>query len=159
MSSKIISFFSISFLFSIGQLWGNNDPVMVTTTTSEEVVEIAMNLEINGAVKLYSVIKEEGSLLDIEAATVPTTNKANFINWVLNPNKDFYIGFGDNVEAITPGNFKKLVKKYFSDAPELTQRIGKRGFRYKNLPSMILYYNKIVNKGEVLTKGDLVASN
>lgn len=159
MNHKIISILVISILFSIGNLWSTNNPIIVTTIANEKTVEIAMHLEIDGAVKLYSVLKEEATLIDAEAEVVPTTNKVNFINWVLHPNKDFYIGFGDNVEAITPGNFKKLVKKYFVNAPELTQRIGKRGFRYKNLPSMILYYNKVVNKEEALTKKDLVVSN
>ncbi|MEM6319901.1 MAG: hypothetical protein AAF960_19675 [Bacteroidota bacterium] len=58
-------------------------------------------------------------------------------------------------ELITPANFRKLAKKYFADTPELSKRIGKRGFRYENLPFMILYHNKSIKKGNPLTIADV----
>ena len=80
-----------------------------------------------------------------------------FSNLILHPYKHFYIGTGKDVELITASNYKQLVKKYFKDSPELVNRLGKRGFRFKNVPSMILYHNKKMANGSLLTKEDIIA--
>ena len=155
MNQKIIFLLSIAIILNQTSLLGNNDSIVITTVEDEKPLDVSMNLEINGTIKLYSVLKE-----DIYEETEKSTSikDEQFIKWVLNPDKDFYIGVGEEAEAITPGNFKRLAKKYFSDSPELVERIGKRGFRYRNLPSMIIFFNKMVAKEGGLTKNDIIAS-
>jgi len=112
-----------------------------------------MNIEINGVIKLYSILKEDIELIDTEI--VIEENKEETNEWYLAYNRDYYIGYSDtNLEAITPSNFKRIAKKYFASAPELAASIGKRGFRYKNLPAIILYFNKQITEGKALIKED-----
>ena len=40
------------------------------------------------------------------------------------------------------GNYKKIVKKYLPNAPDLHKRLGKQGFRFENLQQMVEFYNK-----------------
>ena len=159
MNQKITFFLTIGIVFISSNLFGNNDPVLVTTIEDNKPIEVSMDLELNGAIKLFSILKEEVELINVETEILPSENTITLNNLVLHPDKDFYIGFGSKVEVVTPGNYKKLVKKYFTAAPELVHRVGKRGFRYKNLPSMILYYNKTVAKEESLTKEEMVAND
>lgn len=155
MNQKIILLLSAIFIFSNVTLSGNNDSTLIITI-NEETVKVEMDLEINGIMKLYSVLKAD---VDEEKIIEYATNDVTiFTNWVLNPDRDFYISIGNNTEIITPSNFKRLAKKYFTATPELAQKIGKRGFRYKNLPSMILYYNKAMANQGGLTKQDVIAS-
>lgn len=53
----------------------------------------------------------------------------------------YFIG-GEEIKAIDGGNYKKLIRQYLKNAPELHNRLGRNGFRFKNLPSMIMYYNR-----------------
>ena len=112
-----------------------------------------MNLEIDGTIQLYSLLKEDIELIDTEA--IPNVNRTVTSEFTLAYNRDYFIGFGDDkVEAITPMNFKKVANKYFSDVPELAEMLGKTGFRYKNLPTIILFYNKKITENKGLTKED-----
>lgn len=54
----------------------------------------------------------------------------------------YFIGNSEGIEAIDGGNYKKLIPQYLKDAPELYSRLGRKGFRFKNLPTMIIYYNR-----------------
>lgn len=135
-----------------GMLIGNNNPV-VPTVEESAFVGPTMTTEISGAVQLYSVLKEEIELINTEA--IPGMDNKNNIDWHLAYNRDYFIGFSaDKVEAITPSNFKRIAKKYFASTPELVGSIGKKGFRYKNLPTIILYYNNQVTQGKSITKKD-----
>lgn len=133
-------------------LIGNNDPV-VSGTEDVKPMEEYMTIEINGSIELYSVLKEEVELIDTEL--MEEGHKATTSNWQLAYNRDYFIGHrGTKVEAITPSNFKKIAKKYFANVPVLAASIGKRGFRYKNLPTIIMYYNKQITQGKALNKED-----
>jgi len=135
-----------------GLLIGNNDPIEVNTEEDKRI-EVSMTMEVYGAVQLYSVLKEEIELINTEVIEEP--GKENRNNWHLAYNRDYFIGYNDNkVEAITPINFKQLAKKYFADLPILAASIGRKGFRYKNLPTIILYYNKQIIQGKTIIKED-----
>lgn len=150
---KHIILFLVGITLINGKLIGSNEPIS-TGIEGIEPMELSMNIEINGAIKLYSVLKEDIELIDTEMVTVADKLGTNS-EWHLAYNKDYYIGYSDtNIEAITPSNFKRIAKKYFANAPELASSIGKKGFRYKNLPTIILYYNKQIVAGEALTKAD-----
>ena len=140
MNQKIIFLLSIATIFNQISLLVNNDSTLITTVEDNAPVGASMNLEIDGIIKLYSIFKED--IYEETEKSISIKNES-FIKWVLNSDKDFYIGSEDETEAITPSNFKRLAKKYFSNSPELVKRIGKRGFRYKNLPSMIMFFNKM----------------
>ncbi|MEM1220511.1 MAG: hypothetical protein AAGH79_16435, partial [Bacteroidota bacterium] len=51
--------------------------------------------------------------------------------------------------SLKPGNYKKCIRRYLPEAQDLHRRLGKRGFRYKNVPQMIRFYNRFY-----LKKGD-----
>ncbi len=154
MNQKTILLLSIAIIINHASLLGNNDSLLIDTSIDEKPVEVAMNLEIDGAVKLYSALKED---IYEETEKMFSTKNEKFLKWILNADKNFYIGIGDKAELITLNNYKRLAKKYFSATPELVKRIGKRGFRYKNLPSMILYFNKMTANEGGLTKADILA--
>ena len=153
----IVFLFLAAILLTNGNLLGNNEVVSVLATDKKKplIVEdhIYMDMEINGVVQLYSVLKEEIELIDTELLSNGLEKEAK--DWTLANNRDYFIGYDNvNVEAITPSNFKRIAKKYFSDLPELSGIIGKKGFRYKNLPTIILFYNKRITKQGALTKQD-----
>lgn len=151
MNQKILLLLAASILSNL-TLLGNNDTISLKKV-DKEPVKVSMDLEINGAIKLYSVLKDNS---EESTEIIYTTSDDAFINWVLHPDKDFYISDGSEIEMITPSNFKRMAKKYFAANPKLVERIGKRGFRYKNLPSMIMYYNKMMAKEGGLTKEDIL---
>lgn len=131
-----------------GNLLGNT-PLNSDDTSVEE----NMNMEIDGTIQLFSLLKEDVELIDTEA--IPNANETVKNDFTLAYNRDYFIGFNDDkVEAITPMNFKRTAKKYFAEVPELAEMIGKPGFRYKNLPSIILFYNKKIANNKGLTKED-----
>ena len=44
--------------------------------------------------------------------------------------------------------FKSVLKKKMADYPDLINRLGKRGFKYRNLPQIVDLYNQIHAKNE-----------
>jgi len=149
MKHKII-FLLIAVILMNGNLIGSNEPVLINIE-EKELLEASMNIEISGAIKLYSVSKEDIELIDTEIIT----DKNNESKWYLAYNRDYYIGYKDaEIEAVTPSNFKRIAKKYFANISELAENIGQKGFRYKNLPTIILYFNKQTIEGKALVKED-----
>lgn len=43
-------------------------------------------------------------------------------------------------------SFRKVLRQKFAHYPELAQLIGKKGFRFKNLPAIVEIYNEIYDK-------------
>ena len=56
--------------------------------------------------------------------------------------KRFFVGVAEGLVSITPKNYNKVIKQHLPDAPELHQKLGRRGFRYENIPQMIEFYNR-----------------
>lgn len=56
--------------------------------------------------------------------------------------KRYFLKFRDRMEKLTPYNYKKMLRKCLPNAPDLHRRLGKPGFRYENLVSIIRYYNE-----------------
>lgn len=150
MMQRLILLLAVTTLMN-GMLIGNNNPVV--PSVENELVGPTMTTEISGAIQLYSILKEDIELIDTEA--IPGIANKNTTDWHLAYNRDYFIGYNaDKMEAITPSNFKRIAKKYFASTPELVGSIGKKGFRYKNLPTIILYYNNQVTQGKNITKED-----
>lgn len=61
----------------------------------------------------------------------------------------YYIGY-DLVERIGVDNFEYVIRRTMSDAPLIIDNLGRDGFRYENLPSMVYYYNNFYGDGESL---------
>lgn len=60
----------------------------------------------------------------------------------------FFVEIKDRLPVqISKSNFKNSMRKLLKkEAPELAQKIGSKGFRFKNLRNIILQYNEIVQK-------------
>ena len=140
---KLSIFLSFFFLTGI-YLIGNDKPVVVMKIEGEKKRATLMYQTVDGPVKLYY---EPADIIVFEdKSTTITTLEVDL----------FYIGTNNEVEQINSGNYKRMVKKYLPNAQELHQRLGKRGFRFENLPSMILYYNKnILEKNQPITKTEI----
>lgn len=126
----------------------NNEPMAVTKIVGADKEVTLMYQIVEGAVNLFyeptDVIQYK--IKDQEGFVAVNTVEVDI----------YYIGIGKEVEQINPGNYKRFIRKYLPNASELYQRLGKRGFRFENIPSMILYYNKsVVGKSQPLTKSDL----
>ena len=67
MKHKII-FLLIAVILMNGNLIGSNEPVLINIE-EKELLEASMNIEISGAIKLYSVSKEDIELIDTEIIT------------------------------------------------------------------------------------------
>ncbi|MEM6320212.1 MAG: hypothetical protein AAF960_21265, partial [Bacteroidota bacterium] len=63
---------------------------------------------------------------------------------VLGPDSvaQFYIG-GETVERIGMDNFEPIIKREMADATLIVDNLGREGFRYENLWSMVYYYNRL----------------
>ena len=121
-------------LFFGTTILANNEPVMVLKVIGNEKEAVYMYQAVDGPIELFfesTEVTEYGRNSENGFFAV-ATKRVNL----------FYIGTGKEVERINPGNYKRLIQKYLPNAPELHKRIGKRGFRFENLPSMVLYYNK-----------------
>lgn len=144
---KILLGIAILF-FSFGILLGTNNPTFLKKIKNSKETKLLL-LEIDGPIQLFSKITDTYEIVEV--------NENSFREISTGVVKEYYIGTDKEevVEFVIPANFKKVAKKYFADTPELAKRIGKRGFRYENLPFMILYHNKLVDKGETLTAADV----
>ncbi len=144
---KILLGISILF-FSFGLIWGTNNPLFLKKTKNSKEPTLLL-LELDGPIQLFSKVTDTYEIVEV--------NENSFREIKTGVVKEYYIGNdrGEVVEFVIPANFKKVARKYFADTPELAKRIGKRGFRYENLPFMILYHNKLVGKGETLTAADV----
>ena len=56
------------------------------------------------------------------------------------PSCRYWIG-RQQFSLITNMNYKQVVRSIFSEANDLHEKLGNRGFRFENLPSMVIYYN------------------
>lgn len=141
---KNVSIFLSLFFFIGFSLKGSNEPVVVMKVDGENKITTVMFQVVEGAVKLF--YEPTDILVFEDRSTTITTIDVDL----------FYIGTSNEVEQINSGNYKRLVKKYLPNAPDLHQRLGKRGFRFENLPSMILYYNKnVVGESKPITKAEI----
>lgn len=46
-------------------------------------------------------------------------------------------------------NYRGILRKRMAAFPELVDHIGKRGFRYKDLPAIVALYNRLYNKQQL----------
>jgi len=142
-------FIGLTMLFSYGILLGTNNPIAVLKKVSDSKKIELLIVEIDGPIQLFSKVVDTYELVEVNANSYREVKTG-----VL---KHYYIGNNESeeVEYVISANFKKVAKKYFKDTPVLAKKIGKRGFRYENLPFMILYHNKLINNSGTLTVADV----
>lgn len=137
----------IGFLFST-ILLANNEPVEVMKKEGNKKEVAVMYSVVDGSVKLFYE--------PTEVTEFTRTGEYDFTAIATQEIDIFYIGTNEEVEQINAGNYKRLIKKHLPNALELHKRLGKRGFRFENVPSMVLYYNKRVIGNKVpLSKTDI----
>ncbi|PHN07117.1 hypothetical protein [Flavilitoribacter nigricans] len=56
--------------------------------------------------------------------------------------KRYFLKFRDQIEKLSPYNYKRILRRCLPNAPALHRRLGKPGFRYENIPSIIRFYNE-----------------
>ena len=49
---------------------------------------------------------------------------------------------GDEIVSVTRTNFKKTIKEMTADYPELSAKVGKKGYGYKYIGKIIAAYNQ-----------------
>ena len=87
--------------------------------------------EIAGKINLYLYQVKGG-------VDVSTQTRKNVI-------RRFYIGddASSNLIFVHQSNYKEVLKAKTQDCPELYDKIGKKGFKYKNLENIVAYYNRL----------------
>lgn len=53
----------------------------------------------------------------------------------------YFLGVNGEVVEINSSNYKKMIKRYLPNAKHLHKRLGKVGFRFQNISSMVEFYN------------------
>ena len=106
----------------------NNDLVMIRVENhllkAEHVVKGPLNLYV------YTYMKPE--TIDTGLRTVAAG---------VSEAKRYFLGVDGKIVEVSPSNFKRAVKQYLPNAKYLHKRLGKVGFRFENLASMIKFYN------------------
>ncbi|MEM1122972.1 MAG: hypothetical protein AAGJ18_21185 [Bacteroidota bacterium] len=133
---------------------------LIMTNLFEEQPESVIMPTVNG--EEVKVKKVSGGTLGLYCKMVPVLARDRdihdpFLTDEPDSLAQFYLGY-ELVERVGEYNFERIIKKSMSDAPLILENLGKRGFRYENLPSMVYYYNNFYGDGkslEVLTaRGD-----
>lgn len=94
--------------------------------------EIVLEKVIDGVVALYRLAYQDEDLFETLGILSPVYETKYL----------YFIGNSEGTKAINGGNYKDLIPQYLKNAPELYRRLGRNGFRFENLPSMIIYYNR-----------------
>lgn len=106
----------------------NNDLVMIRVdnglVAAEHMVKGPLNLFVHSYLRPETI---DTGLRVVAAGTVKEQR--------------FFLGLNGKVVEITSSNYKKMIKRYMPNAKHLHKRLGKVGFRFQNLSSMIEFYN------------------
>lgn len=126
---KFLPWMALGGLLLLSTLVGaNNDLVMIRVENNllkaEHVVKGPLNLYV------YSYLKAETIETGLRTVAAGVSEA-----------KRFFLGVEGKIVEISPSNFKKTIKQYLPNAKYLHKRLGKVGFRFENLASMIKFYN------------------
>ncbi len=91
-----------------------------------------VELLVPGHIKLYREAVSADNFVAVDNRTVITQDQIAYRYWIGT----------DRIEPIDRLNYRPLIKSYMPEAKTLHKRLGKYGFRFENLPSMIVYYNQ-----------------
>ena len=128
----------LSLLFS-NQTLATNYPLDTLLSQVEEEI-----------VKAKKVVEGDICLYECTIAIDPLSgNDTNGIAIEPEFTQRFFVLIRGEFISLKPGNYKKFIRRYLPEARDLHRQLGKRGFRYKNVPQMIRFYNRFY-----LGKGD-----
>ncbi len=126
---KLSLSFSLAFIVSILAYAGPN-PV-VKETTSGEMLKV--HVVVNGETGLFKH--------DFETSTYntedPTTGYVH--------QKSIYyveVSGSDKIQKLTRFNYKRVLKQHLTGDPDLTNKIGSKGYRYDDLEKILRTYNE-----------------
>ncbi|MEM6964715.1 MAG: hypothetical protein AAF573_08130, partial [Bacteroidota bacterium] len=124
-------------LLTIGIIMGIHSQLfanLIDTVTLEigKEKKVATHL-VKGALNLYAVTEYETDFQYVNNNSINTREIAY---------ENYYLEIDNQLLLVHSGNYKKVIKKYLPNAPELHKRLGKVGFRFDNLLYMIEFYNK-----------------
>lgn len=117
---------TLSFLISGIFIASANNPILKETKKGKKLlVEVA----IEGALSLYVHESEQIK------ATIPEDPMESYTEI----KRSFYIGTNspDIIKEITFANYKTLLKSEMSECPRLAETIGKKGYKFANMETII----------------------
>lgn len=107
----------------------NTEGMKKKLTIAGEIILVTPIVE--GSVGLYQEYIAVNDLPKTSKIDTETTFDQQFRYWV-----------GTNsLHRITPENYKDLVKQLLTNSTGLHKRLGSKGFRFENLPSMVWHHN------------------
>lgn len=132
MKSLFFFLFAALFLQTAGASHINTNPedTVLKATTQGKLIKVETVIE--GEINLYRRAYREDNFTFTGDASFNTQEETRFI---------YFIG-EKLIEEINAVNYKKLIRQYLKNAPDLHRKLGRFGFRYENVPSMIMYYNR-----------------
>lgn len=107
----------------------NDDYVMIRTGQGHLVAKHV----VKGPLNLFMHTYERAEVIDTGLRTVSAGTVREY---------RYFLGWDGEIIEITAGNYKKMIKRYLPNAKDLHKRLGKKGFRFENLSSMIKFYNE-----------------
>lgn len=126
---KSAIFFFLSLIISLPLIASNKQVVKETQTGTSIEVEVVQEGNI--------------SLFTNESQVIPTTIPEDPLVSYTQTYTTYYIAKGENdLLEIHCANYKEVLKTQMSDNQELSAKVGKRGFKFKELGSIIESYNK-----------------
>jgi len=100
----------------------------------------------------FLLVEEKGERLSLYTSAerqLQFTNPNESPILVEEKNPQMWLQFsGEEPFKIYRFTYRGILKKKMKAYPELVQSIGKRGFRYKNLPMIVDLYNKLCSKNQ-----------
>lgn len=126
-------FFAVlSFVFMFSSMpqhiLANNDVVMIRVGNGY----VAADHIVKGPLNLFVYSYERPETIDTGLRVVPAGTVRE---------QRFFLGVNGEVIEITSGNYKKIIKRHLPNAKDLHKRLGKVGFRFQNISSMVEFYN------------------
>lgn len=125
-------FVALSFVFLLSSMpqnaLANNDVVMIRIGNGY----VAADHIVKGPLNLFVYTYDRPETIDTGLRVVPAGTVTE---------QRFFLGVDGEVIEITSSNYKKMIKRHLPNAKHLHKRLGKVGFRFQNLSSMVQFYN------------------
>lgn len=126
---NLIVLFAIFLL--LGTTFASSTDTIVKETTKGKWIEVEVLSE--GNINMFSH----------ESQVIPTTIPEDPFEDYTKTYTTFFISKGENeLVEIKISNYKDVLKNQMKDNPELASRVGQKGYKFQDLESMILQYNK-----------------
>jgi len=128
MKAKTIFFLTVLLFGSF--LYATSHPVEKINKNGKKVF---LNTVAEGSIDLY----------EREVAVLKPTIPEDPMESYTEMQTSYYISKNnfENIQELNNSNYKKILKSIMADKPDLAKEIGKKGYRYKDIESMVQAYN------------------